>query len=301
MTVKKFFIKEGRLRPTWRVVCYTAALVLGSIAIQIPIVIFLVMVISLGIMDESTLIGLDSSLPLMVISALANLVLIFPLTYLFRRFLDGDTLVNLGFHKRPGWVKQILRGLLLGALLIGLVFVVEWRAGWIEVQGFAWQARSPILILGNLLASFTMMTLVAVYEELSFRGYILQNLNADWSAIVAVVASSVLFSLFHGLNPNVTWLALFNIFLAGILLSVCYFITKELWLPIAFHFSWNFVQGPILAFPVSGLGLGGLLLTEIGGSPSITGGAFGPEAGLIGTAALSLGLLILLVARGRTE
>lgn len=295
MTVKGFFIKEGRLRPTWRVVCYIVAIVLGTIAIQVPIVIFLVTLISLGIVDESTVMGLESSLPLMAVSTLANVVLILPLTYLFRRFLDGDTFLSLGFEREAGWLKEILAGLLLGAFLMGLIFLVEWGAGWLQVLGFAWQAQSPILISGILLAYFAMMILIAVYEEVSFRGYILQNLDADWGVIVGLVVSSILFGLFHGLNPNVTWLALFNIFLAGVLLAVCYVVTKKLWLPMAFHFSWNFVQGPILSFPVSGVVTGGLLLTESGGDSLLTGGAFGPEGGLISTVAMSLGLLILLL------
>lgn len=236
---------------------------------------------------------------MLIVVSLANVAFVLPLTYLFRRFLDGDTLLNLGFHRRAGWLREILGGLLLGVLLIGLIFIVEWGAGWLQVRGFAWQVQSPTSVVVGLLGYLILMTLVAFYEELSFRGYILQNLNAEWGAIVGLVASSILFSLSHGLNPNVSWLALVNIFLAGVLLAVCYLVTEKLWLPIAFHFSWNFVQGPVLSFPVSGLGTGGLLLTETGGNSLISGGAFGPEAGLIGSAAISLGLLVLLLWRRR--
>ncbi len=299
MTFKTVFIKEGRLRPTWRVVIYVLAYFLGSIAVQIPIAVFLVLAIGLGAVDESTLLSVEYSLPLLIAVSLANLALILPLTYLFRRFLDGGTLVELGFHRKAGWSRQILQGLLLGALLIGFVFLLEWGAGWLRVSGFAWQAQSPMLIVGNLVGYFVMMTLVAFNEELSYRGYIFQNLNADWGPVVSVVASSVLFGLFHGLNPNVTWLALFNVFLAGVLLAGCYLTTKALWLPMAFHFSWNFVQGPILSFPVSGLATNGLLLTRSGGNPLITGGPFGPEAGLISTGTLGVALLVLFLWRRR--
>lgn len=303
MTVRSYFIKEGRLRPTWRVVCYTLALLLGSIVIEIMVAVLLVLptMVFLGVTDVDTLMGLASSLPVLLIVSIGKLALILPLTYLFRRFLDGGTLLGLGFNRRPGWLKEILAGVLLGTLLISLIFLLEWGAGWLYVQGFAWQVQPPILIMGNLLGYLLMMILVAFYEELSFRGYMLQNLDTERGAVVALIASSVLFGLFHGLNPNISWLALLNIFLAGVLLAACYLVTRELWLPIAFHFSWNFVQGPLFSFPVSGVATGGLLLTETRGNPLITGGAFGLEGGLVSTVATSLGLLVLLLWRRRQK
>ncbi len=293
MTIKEFFIREGRLRPTWRVVCYVFALMMGTLAIGVLIGILVLAMVVVGALDESAEMAMESSLALLAISVLASVILALPVTYLFRRFLDGDTMVSLGFHRKPGWWKQILGGLVLGALLMGLIFWLEWAAGWVQVQGFVWDAQSRVSAVLAVLAYLIILGLVAFWEELSFRGYILENLDVDWGAAVALVASSILFGLSHGLNPNFSWLALLNIFLAGAFLAVCYLITRELWLPIAFHFSWNFVQGPILAFPVSGMSTGGLILSESTGNPLITGGPFGPEAGLIGTVALVIGLLIL--------
>ena len=293
MTIREFFIKEGRLRPTWRVVCYVFALIVGTIAIGVPIGVLLLVMTAMGVLDQTAVMEMESTFAVLAISVLGSVILGLPLTYLFRRFLDKDTMVNLGFDRKPGWWKEIVSGLVLGALLMGLVFLLEWAAGWLQVYGFVWQAQSSSTTILTLLGYVIILGLGAFWEELSFRGYILQNLNVDWAAIVALVASSILFGLFHGLNPNVTWWGLFNIFLAGALLAGCYLATRQLWLPVAFHFSWNFFQGPILSFPVSGMSTSGLLLTEITGNPLITGGPFGPEAGLIGTFALVIGLLIL--------
>jgi membrane protease YdiL (CAAX protease family) len=299
MGVKRFFIKEGRLRPTWRVVLYAFALLVGSIAMQIMLAVFLILpvMLALGITDEDAMMKLVFSLPVLLITTLASLVWVFLLTYLFRRFVDRGTVVGLGLHRTAKWLKELLGGLVLGTALIGLIFLLEWGAGWLQVQGFAWQVQPPMVILANLLGYFIIMALVAFHEELSFRGYILQNLDSEWGPIVALIASSALFGISHALNPNFSWLALLNIFLAGALLGGCYFVTRELWLAIAFHFSWNFVQGFIFSFPVSGLTSNGLLLTQIGGNPLITGGDFGPEGGLISTVATFLGLLILLLWR----
>ena len=293
MTAKQFFIKEGRLRPTWRAILYTLAMLVGSFVIQIPLVLLLVVAVVVGAVDEASLVDLAASRPLLVLSTLINLILILPLTYLFRRFLDGETVLSLGLARTRGWLRDVVAGLLLGTVLIGAIFAVEWAMGWLTVEGFRWQVQSPLLIMANLLMYLLLMVAVAFYEELAYRGYILQNLNADCAVVVAVVASSLLFGLFHGLNPNVTWLALVNIFLAGVVLAACYLVTHSLWLPMAFHFSWNVVQGAIFSYPVSGIESEGLLVTSTGGNSLLTGGAFGPEGGLLSTAALCLALLFL--------
>ena len=131
------------------------------------------------------------------------------------------------------------------------------------------------------------MCAVALGEELVFRGYIQTNLQEGAGLPVALTLSSVLFGLFHALNPNVTRLGLLNIALAGVALGYGYAATKNLWLPIAYHLAWNFVQGPILGLPVSGMRYGGLLtVIDRGARPLITGGAFGPEGGILGTLVL---------------
>jgi len=293
LNIRQVFFKEGRLRPTWRAVSYVVAMILGSLLLQIPLVFFLIVAVAVGAVDQASLMDLAASQPLLVLGTLINLLLILPLTYLFRRFLDGETVLSLGLARTRGWLRDMVAGLLLGTVLIGAIFAVEWAMGWLTVEGFRWQIQSPLWVMANVLIYLLLMVAVAFYEELAYRGYILQNLNADWAVIVAVVASSLLFGLFHGLNPNVTWLALVNIFLAGVVLAACYLVTRSLWLPMAFHFSWNVVQGAIFSYPVSGLQAEGLLLTSTGGNPLVTGGAFGPEGGLLSTAALCLALLFL--------
>jgi hypothetical protein len=104
---------------------------------------------------------------------------------------------------------------------------------------------------------------------------------------VGLAVSSILFALFHALNPNLTPLAMLNLFLAGVALGVGYWATRSLWLPIAYHLSWNFVQGSILGLPVSGMRYGGLLLiADWGKAPLMTGHTFGPEGGLLATGML---------------
>jgi len=303
MALKRMFLEDSRLRPAWRAASYLIAYLLASLAIQIPLgILIAVAIISTGgVIDESTLVQLQSSLPLLFLGTMSSLAVIVPLTYLFRRYLDRESWLDLGLRRGTGWISHTIAGLALGTVLIGLIFLAQWALGWLTIEGFRWQVEAPLWVLISLAAYLLNFVAVAFYEELAFRGYVLQNLDLDWATAVALVISSVLFGLFHALNPHATWLALFNIFLAGVVLAACYLATRNLWLAMAFHFSWNFVQGPLLSFPVSGLHMPGLLLTTTGGNPLVTGGAFGPEGGLLGTAVLCLTLPLLYVWRQRAS
>jgi len=285
-----FFIKDGRLRPTWRVLLYLAAYLVGQLLAQIPIGIAYGAYLVSRKVEEIAL----QPLPLLTLAALASLLAVLVITWAFRRFLDRDTLLGLGLQRSKRWPREIGIGLTLGLLLMAFIFGLEWALGWVRVQGFAWHRQSPMTLIGVLLGYASFYAFVAFSEEVAFRGYILQNLRKEWGGLGALLASSFLFALLHGLNPHFTPLALVGIAVAGVFMAYGYLLSGSLWLPIAFHFAWNFAQGPLFSFPVSGLASEGLLLLERGDSPSlITGGAFGPEGGLLGMMALLLGLLLL--------
>ena len=145
-----------------------------------------------------------------------------------------------------------------------------------------------------------------MHEEFFSRGYQLKNLaegfNGLWglgprgAVLVATFVSAIIFGLLHAGNPNATWVSTFNIFLAGLFLALGYVLTGELALPIGLHMGWNFFQGNVFGFPVSGTGANATTFIAIhqGGNPLVTGGAFGPEAGLIGIAAMLLGSLLII-------
>jgi membrane protease YdiL (CAAX protease family) len=294
--LKRFFIREGRLHPGWRVTLYLIATMASLFLIQVPIVLVYAFFLTLSGLPPETVLPELKRLPLALILPLTatELGVVLLLTYLFRRFLDRQSFTSLGFVWRRGWLWEIGFGVTLSFVLMGGIFLAEWGGGWLTFGDGVWrfQALGPaLLMLGGYLVMFI---LAGAFEEIMFRGYILQNLREWPGTILAVVISSILFSLLHGLNPNFNLFAALNIALAGAAYCYAYLITDNLWLPIAFHFSWNFFQGPVLSFPVSGMISGGLLLTQASQTGStITGGAFGPEGGLTGLGAQLLGLFIL--------
>jgi hypothetical protein len=75
-----------------------------------------------------------------------------------------------------------------------------------------------------------------------------------------------------------------------------YIFTKNLWFGIFFHFGWNFFQGSVLGYNVSGTGIeqgSSILQQTVIGEKFFTGGNFGFEGSVICTI-LSLAMFIII-------
>lgn len=290
---------EGRVRALWRLLGHGLALVACWW-------LYAILVVSLGMSGEGGL-GLRSTLVMGLAAVTA--------TYLCARYLDRRPFEQLGLVLTPRWWADFGVGVVLGALLMGGVFVVELAAGWVEIRAYA---RGPAgLPLGPaLLGALVMFVLVGFYEELVSRGYHLRNIAEGLDELgllrgrprlalaLAVLGSSAVFGLLHAGNPNATALSTFNVTLAGLMLAAGVLWTGQLGIAAGLHLSWNFCQGNVFGFPVSGSDAGARLIAlDQGGDPLITGGDFGPEAGLIGVAAMlaGVGLQALWVRLSRGE
>jgi hypothetical protein len=154
-------------------------------------------------------------------------------------------------------------------------------------------------ILFGLLIFF----LVGWQEELMFRGYILHNIQEGTKRHWGVILSSIIFAAYHLTNPNFSWFALVGLFIAGLFLTYPYLRTKMLWLSIGIHFGWNFFEGYVFGFNISGLdAFPSFIKQSVSGPTWITGGAFGPEAGIVLAPALIVGwILVYLYSKVRAN
>lgn len=202
-----------------------------------------------------------------------SLIIAIGLVYLFRKYIDKKSFKGIGldFSKcYPDAVIGAFVGIFLvsvGALLIFYFHGIEW-----------------IDIVANtreLFTSAVLLLMVAFSEEIVFRGYVLRNLMKSFNKWVALLISSTLFTLVHVSNPDVPWTGLLNTFLGGLLIGITYINTRSLWLPISFHFTWNFMQGPLVGFSVSGISFRSLFLLETKGNPLLSGGDYGFEGSLV--------------------
>jgi len=191
----------------------------------------------------------------------------------FRRYVDHKSFLSLGFQP-TAVVKDLFIGFIVGFEVMFLGFMSLIFTNQLDFLTFQYSFSNLLLCLGFYI-------LVAFSEELLMRGYVLNNLMLSFDRYVALAISALLFSLMHAFNANITWLGGINLFLAGILLGLPYIFTKNLWFPIALHFSWNFFQGPIFGFNVSGNNYYTFFLTEYNSATVWNGGAFGFEGSVL--------------------
>ena len=150
----------------------------------------------------------------------------------------------------------------------------------------------PILFILGL---FPFWLLQGGTEEVATRGWLLTRIAARTNLSLAIAISSSLFGILHLGNSGVTFLSLLNIILDGVLAGLLFIYTDSIWLVVAQHGTWNYVQGNLLGFQVSGTGADASIFSfTMGDGPDwLTGGAFGAEGSIITTLVLLLSLVIV--------
>ena len=270
-----------RLRAGWRLAGHTLLFLAFLIFASLPFIILFFMDIEI------------SDTLLLAVNHIAQFIATILSIFIARRFLDQRSFTSLGLKlDKKMWIDLFV-GIVITFIQMGFIYIIMYALGWISFEGFAWEFESASSVTLNLLGIFGVFILVGWNEELLSRGYHLQNLADGINLTWGVIISSSVFAILHIGNPGATWISTLGLFLAGVFLAYGYIRTKQLWLPIGLHIGWNFFEGVVFGFPVSGLNIFTLTRINIHGPELITGGAFGPEAGLIVIPALVFGMALI--------
>ena len=219
------------------------------------------------------------NIPIFLITAVVLLLLY----NLLIRYVEANDACKIAPRKD---ISSIGNGLFIGFSYFIIVTVTMSLCGYYHIKSiqFDWEKQ---------LFSFTLFFLVAVSEEIFFRGILFRMINRRWNIWAALVISALIFGGLHIFNDNATlWSSIAIAIEAGSLLGAAYAYSKNIWLPIGIHWIWNYTQGNILGFPVSGEdNVTSIITPEISGPQWLTGGSFGAEASVISAV---IGLLISL-------
>jgi len=186
-------------------------------------------------------------------------------------------LADVGLALGGRWLRHALFGIVFGGITMGVVASCIAAAGGVR---FHLDPAHGMMALAIGAWSFAG---VALFEELLFRGFVFQRLVDGTGALIAQVSMAVLFAVAHWDNPGMegatqVWATL-DTALGAILLGLAFLRSGSLALPIGIHFGWNWMQGSVLGFDVSGIGQAGWLSPELLDKPQwLSGGTFGPEA-----------------------
>ncbi|MBK9153695.1 MAG: CPBP family intramembrane metalloprotease [Chloracidobacterium sp.] len=275
----------GRLRSGWRAAIYVGLFVFGGVILGSAVLI--IVGPQMASAGEGSPVGL-------LINSLISLAVALAAGWFCGKYLEKLPFRAMGASLVKGWGSGLIIGLVLGFMAIATAALIGLAAGGLSFRLNADAASGEVLTTAAI--SFAVFTVAAAFEEVLFRGYLLQTFirsNLTW---LGLLLTSVLFATVHNANPSATWLSWLNTIIAGAWFGLAYLRTRNLWLPFGLHLAWNWAQGSIFGIEVSGLKelVPHPLLKEIDSGPDwLTGGQYGLEGGLLATAALAVSMVIV--------
>ena len=229
---------------------------------------------------------------------LFSFVVILFLFIFWVKVIEKNALSSLGFVKR-NWLKYLGWGIMFSLVQMGVIALVYQVSG---IGSFELNELSlePILFILGL---FPFWFLQGGTEEVATRGWLLTRIATRTNLPLAIAISSSLFGILHMGNAGVTFLSVLNIILDGVLAGLLFIYTDSIWLVVAQHGTWNYVQGNLLGFQVSGTGADASIFNfTMGSGPDwLTGGEFGAEGSIITTLVLLVSLVIVYCLGERKE
>lgn len=281
--------RNDTLKNFWLVVVvFLVTIVISTMVQMIPTILAMIMV--MVTQGETAWKNLETSSGFVAFSLYLTVIPIL-VSVLYCGLVEHRSLRTLGFTKRH-CLKDYLVGLIVAIVMMGAAVLIATMGGALDFEGFSFHGSIGMLIL------FILGWMIqGLSEEVVFRGYFLVSLGAKHHAWIAVLVSSIAFSMAHLGNDGVTVLSIGNLVLYGVFAAIYFLRTDSIWGIAALHSFWNCAQGNLFGQKVSGMILDTSLFTfsQNEGYDWLHGGSFGPEGGVAITLVLLIGIAILLL------
>lgn len=204
---------------------------------------------------------------------------------------EGRPLSTLPFEQRA---TQTAYGTGLGAAAFLAAAAAAGACGWLHTTGWGWQRADIATLVRSMIVRAITHAAYAWNEELVFRGYGYDLVQATLGPMSASLALTGLFAAYHQWRPQV----LFGEAALGLALLALRIKSGDIWLPIGYHFAWNFIQTGILGpadGPVS------ILPLQVTGPYLLIGRPGYPEPGLLMASANLLVALAIAFSQWREK
>ena len=210
---------------------------------------------------------------------------------LYCRHVEKRSLRMIGFLRR-GALKQYGLGLAVGFAMFAAIFMLNVITGSVIFEINIRNVNWTFFIL-----SFLAFVIQGNSEEVLLRGFLMNSLASKKGVIFGVIVNSAVFAVIHLFNPGISVLAVVNLALFGLLMSLIYYKTDNIWVISGLHTIWNFAQGNIFGVLVSGMDFGDSMIktTPVDGKSLFHGGDFGFEGGLSVTVILVVGIYLMML------
>lgn len=194
-----------------------------------------------------------------------------------------------GLPLRGGWTREAGTGLAVG-----------WAVALVCVIPMALAGGIAILIIsrpsawGWLVADALFFALLALGEEIAFRGYAFQQFEQSVGSLGAALGFAAYYGVLQSLLPGASRLSIAVSMLLSLVLATAYLRTRALWMSWGINFGWKASRALIFGLAVTGMNNHSPLIQ---GNPMgpywITGGGFGLDRTWIAFAALLAALPVV--------
>lgn len=216
-------------------------------------------------------------------NSVGNILFILSCIIIWKLF-EKKKIDKMGITSIKSGYKELIVGLVLGAVTISIAAIVIIAIGDVKLINPISEPQISMSLLYGLIS----FIFVGFGEEILSRGYIMSVLKQTRNKWIVLIMPSLIFAALHLGNSGIDLLSFVNLFLVGILFAYMFMKSKNIWMPIGYHITWNYFQGYIWGFKVSGTNSNGLYEVENITNNIINGGAFGPEGGIIVTIVICL-------------
>lgn len=276
---------DGRLRSGWRAAIFVFAFVLAAAVFGT--------LAQIGLMtlriDPAQKTG-----AVLIINSLLGLIPAILVGWFCGKLVEKLPFRALGADFTKRWLTHLIYGLIIGAFTISFAVGIAYAFGGLR---FALNQETELkTILSSLTLSFLVFGLAAAFEEVLFRGYVLQTFARSGLAWLAILITSAFFGAVHLGNPNANLISTANTVLAGVWFSIAYLKTRDLWFVWGLHLMWNWMQGSFFGIEVSGINeiATTSLFREIDSGPSwLTGQTYGIEGGVVCTISIVISIIAI--------
>ena len=275
--------KYNEVRSVWKILLVfllSYTLMLGT-SMLIGVIIGILLLIkgnSEYLMNFNTESTAEYELIFQVSTSLSNILFIISCIIIWKIF-EKKKINKMGITSIKNGYKELGIGLILGAITMSIVAISIIAIGNVKLVNSISKPQISISLLYGLIS----FIFVGFGEEILSRGYIMSVLKQTRNIWLILIGPALIFAALHLGNEGIDVLSFINLFLVGVLFAYMFMKSKNIWMPIGYHITWNYFQGYIWGFGVSGVSVNGLYKIENVTNNIINGGEFGPEGGIIVT------------------
>ncbi len=213
------------------------------------------------------------------------------------RLFENRKFYSLGFtgsQKLYNYFRGVFVAIIFLIISVAVISIFA-EASFTMVDGFGIESLVSVLMV------LVFFVIQGASEEILMRGWFMQSVSVRHSPWLGILLSTSIFTLLHAANPNISIVAIVNIFLIGFFLALFILFDGSIWAACGFHTTWNFVMNSVLGINVSGNQLMGssALTTQFSGDSLISGGEFGLEGSVVVSGVILVATVLLWVSKAR--